>query len=146
MRILKIIPQAFYTARGTPLSAYHRARELIARGHQVDILTYGVGEDPPGLPARVYRSRGPPFSRSIRAGPSRLKLWFDILLFINLLFRLGRQRYDLLYAHEEGALLARLAGAVFRVPYIYDMHSSLPLQIQDWKFSTRRSVIAAFRW
>jgi hypothetical protein len=43
MRILKIVPQAFYAARGTPLSAYHRARELIARGHEVDILTYAVG-------------------------------------------------------------------------------------------------------
>ena len=146
MRILKIVPQAFYTARGTPLSAYHRARELIARGHEVDILTYGVGGDPPNFAARVFRSRGPHFKRSIRAGPSRLKIWFDLLLFISLLARLARQRYDVLYAHEEGALLARLAGAIFRVPYIYDMHSSLPLQITDWKFSNRASVIAAFRW
>jgi len=146
MRILKIVPQAFYTARGTPLSAYYRARELIARGHEVDILTYGVGGEPPNFAARVFRSRGPHFKRTIRAGPSRLKIWFDLLLFINLLARLARHRYDVLYAHEEGALLARLAGAIFRIPYIYDMHSSLPLQITDWKFSSRASVIAAFRW
>ncbi len=146
MRILKIVPEAFYTARGTPLSAYHRARELVARGHEVDILTYGVGEDPPDLKARLFRSRGPHFTRSIRPGPSRLKIWFDCLLFINLLARLCLRRYDLLYAHEEGALLAKLAGAIFRVPYVYDMHSSLPLQITDWKFSRRRSVIKAFHW
>ena len=146
MRILKIVPQAFYTARGTPLSAYHRARELIARGHEVDILTYGVGGEPPNFAARVFRSRGPHFKSSIRPGPSRLKIWFDLLLFINLLARLARERYDVLYAHEEGALLARLAGAIFRIPYIYDMHSSLPLQITDWKFSDRASVIAVFRW
>jgi glycosyltransferase involved in cell wall biosynthesis len=146
MRILKVIPQAFYSARGTPLSAYQRARELVARGHEVDILTYAVGEKPPDLDVRVFRARGPHFSRSIRAGPSVLKVWFDLLLFINLLVRLFRRRYDLLYAHEEGALLARLAGAVFRIPYIYDMHSSLPLQITDWNFSARRSVISAFEW
>jgi glycosyltransferase involved in cell wall biosynthesis len=146
MRILKIVPQAFYTSRGTPLSAYHRARELIARGHEVDVLTYGVGADPPNFSARVFRARGPHFARTICAGPSRLKIWFDLLLFINLLAHLTRRRYDVLYAHEEGALLARVAGAIFRIPYIYDMHSSLPLQITDWKFSTRRSVIAAFRW
>jgi glycosyltransferase involved in cell wall biosynthesis len=146
MRILKIVPQAFYTARGTPLSAYHRARELIERGHEVHILTYGVGGDPPDLSAKVFRSRGPHFKRAIRAGPSRLKIWFDLLLFINLLAHLARRRYDVLYAHEEGALLARLAGAIFRIPYIYDMHSSLPLQITDWKFSRRPAVIAAFRW
>jgi glycosyltransferase involved in cell wall biosynthesis len=146
MRILKIIPQAFYTARGTPLSAYHRARELIDRGHEVDILTYGVGEDAPDLQARVFRARGPHFSRSIKPGPSRLKIWFDLLLFVNLLARLCARRYDLLYAHEEGALLAKLAGAIFRIPYVYDMHSSLPLQVTDWKFSHRPSIINAFRW
>ena len=146
MRILKIVPEAFYTARGTPLSAYHRARELVARGHEVDILTYGLGEQPPALKARVIRARGPHFTRSIPPGPSRLKIWLDCLLFFNLIVRLCLRRYDLLYAHEEGALLAKLAGAVFRIPYVYDMHSSLPLQITDWKFSRRRSVINAFRW
>ncbi|MGH8295642.1 MAG: glycosyltransferase [Steroidobacteraceae bacterium] len=146
MRILKIVPQAFYAPRGTPLSAYHRARELLARGHEVDILTYGVGEPPPGLSARLFRARGPHFCRTVPAGPSGRKIWLDLLLFASLLGRLCRQRYDALYAHEEAALLARVAGALFHIPYIYDMHSSLPLQITDWKFSRRPSVLAAFRW
>ena len=146
MRILKIIPQAFYSSRGTPLSAYHRARELVARGHEVDIVTYAIGGVPPQLKARVYRSRGPHFSRYLPPGPSRLKIWFDLLLFINLLYRMVRSRYDLLYAHEEGAFLARIAGWIFRVPYVYDMHSSLPLQITDWKFSRSRRVVNLFRW
>jgi glycosyltransferase involved in cell wall biosynthesis len=146
MRILKIVPQAFYSTRGTPLSAYHRARELVARGHEVDILTYAIGAAPPGLEARVYRSRGPHYSPDLAAGPTRMKIWFDLLLFFNLLYRLMRRRYDLLYAHEEGAFLARIAGWLFRVPYVYDMHSSLPLQITDWKFSRSPHVINLFRW
>jgi glycosyltransferase involved in cell wall biosynthesis len=146
MRILKIVPQAFYAPRGTPLSAYHRARELVAQGHEVDILTYGIGEPPPGLNARLFRARGPHFCRTVRAGPSGRKIWLDVLLFASLIGRLCRERYDALYAHEEAALLARVAGAVFRIPYVYDMHSSLPLQITDWKFSRRHSVVALFRW
>lgn len=146
MRILKIVPQAFYAPRGTPLSAYHRARELLARGHEVDILTYGIGASPPGLGARLFRARGPHFCRTLPAGPSGRKIWLDVLLFVSLIGRLCRERYDALYAHEEAALLARLAGAVFGVPYVYDMHSSLPLQITDWNFSHRRSVVALFRW
>lgn len=146
MRILKIVPQAFYAPRGTPLSAYHRARELLAHDHEVDILTYGIGEPPPGLNARVFRARGPHFCRSLRAGPSARKIWLDVLLFASLIGRLCRERYDVLYAHEEAALLARIAGALFRVPYVYDMHSSLPLQITDWKFSRSPAVVALFRW
>ena len=145
MRILKIVPQAFYAPRGTPLSAYHRARELLARGHEVDILTYGIGEPPPDLDIRLFRARGPHFCRTVRAGPSGRKIWLDVLLFASLIGRLCRQRYDALYAHEEAALFARIAGAIFRIPYVYDMHSSLPLQITDWKFSRRRWVVALFR-
>jgi glycosyltransferase involved in cell wall biosynthesis len=145
MRILKIVPQAFYAPRGTPLSAYHRARELLARGHEVDILTYGIGEQPPDLDVRLFRARGPHFFRTLRAGPSGRKIWLDVLLFASLIGRLCKQRYDALYAHEEAALFARIAGAIFRVPYVYDMHSSLPLQITDWKFSKRRWVVAIFR-
>src|SRR5665213_3072405 len=95
MRILMIIPQAFYTTRGTLLSAYHRTKELIARAHEADILTYAVANDAPDLDARIYRSRGPHFRNSLEAGPSRIKIWFDILLFVNLLYRLVVKRYDL---------------------------------------------------
>jgi glycosyltransferase involved in cell wall biosynthesis len=146
MRILKIVPQAFYAPRGTPLSAFHRARELVAHGHEVDILTYGIGEAPPDLDVRLFRARGPHLCRTVRAGPSARKIWLDVLLLASLIGRLCRQRYDALYAHEEAALLARFAGALFRIPYVYDMHSSLPLQITDWKFSRSRSVVALFRW
>jgi glycosyltransferase involved in cell wall biosynthesis len=146
MRFLKIVPQAFYAPRGTPLSAYHRARELLARGHDVDILTYGLGEPPPDLEVRVFRARGPQFCRTLPPGPSGRKIWLDVLLLASLIGRLCRERYDALYAHEEAALLARVAGGLFRIPYVYDMHSSLPLQITDWNFSRRRWVVGLFRW
>jgi glycosyltransferase involved in cell wall biosynthesis len=146
MRILKIVPQAFYVPRGTPLSAYHRARELTALGHQVDILCYGLGEPPPDFAIRVLRTRGPHFTRTVRAGPSMIKIWIDFLLLLSLLRLLLRERYDVLFADEEAALHARFACALFRIPYVYEMHSSLPLQIADWKFSRRRTVIGLFRW
>jgi glycosyltransferase involved in cell wall biosynthesis len=146
MRILMVVPQKFYSTRGTPLSAYHRARELIALGHLVDILTYRPGDDPPGLGARVYRAAGPHFAGDISPGPSRLKIWFDVLLLCNLLWRVTRTRYDLVYAHEEGAFLARLAGGLAGIPYVYDMHSSLPLQITEWRFSASPRVVRFFHW
>ena len=118
MRILKIIPQAFYVPRGTPLSAYHRARELIAQGHQVDILCYGLGEPPPDLAARVFRARGPHFTRAVRPGPSMIKIWLDFLLLLSLFGLLFRRRYDVMFAHEEAALHARFARTLFRIPYV----------------------------
>jgi glycosyltransferase involved in cell wall biosynthesis len=141
-----IIPQVFYSTRGTPISAYHRIRELINHGHEVDVLTYKLGAEPPDLAARIYRSHGPHFASLIKAGPSTLKIWFDILLFFNLIYRLARRRYDALYAHEEGAFLARIVGGIFRTPYVYDMHSSLPRQIREWGFSKSQWVVNLFAW
>jgi len=146
VRILMIIPQVFYSTRGTPISAYHRIRELVSHGHEVDVLTYKPGAEPPDLKARIYRSHGPHFAKLIKAGPSRLKIWFDVLLFLNLIYRLTRRRYDALYAHEEGAFLARIVGAMFNTPYVYDMHSSLPRQIREWGFSSKQWVVNLFAW
>jgi glycosyltransferase involved in cell wall biosynthesis len=146
MRMLMIIPQVFYSTRGTPISAYHRIRELMSYGHEVDVLTYKPGGAPPDLPVRIYRSRGPHFVKHIKAGPSRVKIWYDVLLFVNLIYRLSRRRYDVLYAHEEGAFLARIVGWVARTPYVYDMHSSLPRQIREWGFSRKQWVVNLFTW
>lgn len=79
MRILKIVPQALYIPRGTPLSAYHRVRELLARRHHVDILAYAIGAPPPSVNVRVFRARGPCFCRTVRAGPSGRKICLDVL-------------------------------------------------------------------
>jgi glycosyltransferase involved in cell wall biosynthesis len=141
-----IIPQEFYSTRGTPISAYHRIRELMSHGHEVEVLTYKPGGDPPDLPVRIYRSHGPHFARHVKAGPSKAKIWYDLLLFLNLIYRVAQRRYDALYAHEEGAFLARIVGAMTRTPYVYDMHSSLPRQIREWGFSRHQWVVKLFAW
>jgi glycosyltransferase involved in cell wall biosynthesis len=144
MRILMIVPQVFYSTRGTPLSAYHRTRDLVSMGHQVEVLTYKIGGPAPDPALVVHRSRGPHFFREIRQGPSYPKIWFDALLLLRLIELLVRRRPDLLYAHEEGGFLAALVAPIFGVPLVYDMHSSLPLQVRDWKFSDRAWVARLF--
>ena len=58
MRILMIIPQAFYSTRGTPMSAYHRTKDLLELGHEVEILTYPVGTRRPDSTFRSIAPRG----------------------------------------------------------------------------------------
>jgi hypothetical protein len=146
MRILMVIPQKFYSTRGTPLSAYHRTRELVALGHSVDILTYRPGAE--SAQPRRHRSTAPPV-RTLRATSHRAVAAQDLVRHVAArqpVLASLRKRYDLIYAHEEGAFLARVAGGLLGVPYIYDMHSSLPLQITEWKFSASRRVVGLFQW
>jgi len=146
MRILILAPQVFYSTRGTPLSVYHRAKILTGLGHDVEILTYPAGNQPPDLDVKIHRARGLYFIRNIEAGPSCRKIWFDCWFFMNFFFRLLRGRYDIVFGHEEGGFMASLASHLFRVPVVYEMHSSLPLQINEWNFSKNRLVIGFFRW
>src|SRR5215469_7638622 len=53
MRILKIIPQAFYAPRGTPLSAYHRGPRFRLRGDRRRGARGGRGAAPGSGAARL---------------------------------------------------------------------------------------------
>ena len=56
------------------------------------------------------------------------------------------RRYDAIHSHEEmglvGVWLARLLG----IPHLYDMHSSLPQQLSNFKYSRSALLSRAFHW
>jgi glycosyltransferase involved in cell wall biosynthesis len=127
MRILVIAPQPFYQERGTPIATRLLIEALQSAGHEVDVLTYHVGDDP-GLPGvRVFRAAAVPFVRDVPIGFSVRKLLCDLALGWRLLTLTRRHRYDVLHAVEEAVFLSLLVRGVSRV--VYDMDSSLPEQL-----------------
>jgi glycosyltransferase involved in cell wall biosynthesis len=146
MRILMIAPQPFFQPRGTPFSEFYRARAMTELGHEVDMVTYPIGEDVsmPGL--NIYRTLSVPGIRSIRIGPSLAKIPLDVLVFFFSLWRLLRQRYDLLDCHEEAGLMGVVFSKLFRVPLLYDMHSSLPEQLSNFEYSNSALLRGLFDW
>jgi hypothetical protein len=56
MKIFMIAPVPFFEPRGTPFAVLGRAKALSVLGHEVDILTYPVGQDVsiPGI--TIYRT------------------------------------------------------------------------------------------
>lgn len=140
MRILMIAPEPFFQPRGTPFSEYYRTRALTELGHEVDMVTYPIGEDVsiPGL--RIFRAPGIPGIRKISIGPSLAKLPLDAMVFSSAVRRLMSGRYDLLDCHEEAGLMGVLLSKLFGVPAVYDMHSSLPEQLVNFRY-TRSAVL-----
>jgi glycosyltransferase involved in cell wall biosynthesis len=145
MRILMIAPEPFFEARGTPFSEYHRIRALADLGHTVDLVTYPFGRDValPGL--KVHRSWRPPFVRRVRIGPSFAKVPLDLLLAVKALHVGLKWRFDYVHSHEEGGAIGLVLARLLRVPHLYDMHSSLPEQLSNFKFSRSRVLVGAFR-
>jgi glycosyltransferase involved in cell wall biosynthesis len=49
------------------------------------------------------------------------------------------------HSHEEGGAIGLVLAWLLRVPHLYDMHSSLPEQLSNFKFSRSRLLVGAFR-
>ena len=142
MHILMIAPEPFFEPRGTPFSEYHRIRALLDLGHTVDLVTYPFGRDVdlPGL--RIFRAARPPFITHVKIGPSAGKVVLDLALTMTALNRARQERYDAVHSHEEGAAIGVLISAALGVPHLYDMHSSLPQQLENFAFSNS----SVLRW
>src|SRR5436190_6634451 len=139
-----IAPEPFFEPRGTPFSEFHRIRALTALGHHVDLVTYPFGQDVvmPGL--RIFRSLRPPFLRAVKIGPSFAKVPLDALLTLTVIRRALSTKYDAIHSHEEGGVIGAALAALLGVPHLYDMHSSLPQQLNNFAFSRSPLIRRAF--
>jgi glycosyltransferase involved in cell wall biosynthesis len=141
MRILVLAPQPFYQERGTPIAVKLAVETLAAkllregtRPDPIDLLVYGEGIDVQIPGVRIIRLRTPRWLRGIRPGISCKKLLCDILFFIQsmaLLWRARSDQYDVIHAVEESVFIAWLAKHLCGIPYVYDMDSSLALQLTE---------------
>jgi glycosyltransferase involved in cell wall biosynthesis len=145
MKILMIAPQPFFEPRGTPISVYQRLQGLSMLGHQVDLITYPIGKDIAMTGVRIHRTISLPMVRTVRIGPSWTKLLLDMLLFFKVFWMLLSRRYDVIHTHEEGAFLALLLSPLFRIPHLYDMHSSLPRQLKNFKSGNSWIIVNLFK-
>jgi glycosyltransferase involved in cell wall biosynthesis len=143
MRILMLAPQPFFEPRGTPFSVLGRLRALSDLGHEIDLVTYHVGADVSIRRVSILRIPALRFIRQVPIGPSWVKMPLDLLLFARALGLLLRKRYDLIHSHEEASFFGVVLARVFRIRHLYDMHSSLPEQLKN--FRRFRSLVPLFQ-
>lgn len=139
-----IAPQPFFEPRGTPISVYSRLRMLSSLDYQVDLLTYHVGSDVDIPNVRIHRIFSLPFVRRVKVGPSWIKFVLDILLLIKAVRMLASTRYDVLHSHEEAAFFCIWLARIFGVRHVYDMHSSLPRQLEKFRFGDWWPIVNLF--
>lgn len=145
-KILMIAPEPVFRVRGTPFSVRDRARCMGDLGHTVDLLTYPIGDDFESPGVSIHRTRSVPGITDIKIGFSWAKLPLDALLFVKAYRALSRGGYDIIHTHEEAGMMGAILAPYFRIPHIYDMHSSLPQQFENYGTSTARPVMAFMNW
>ncbi|WP_157899313.1 glycosyltransferase [Luteitalea pratensis] len=144
LRILMLAPEPFFEPRGTPFSEFHRIKALVEDGHHVDLVTYPIGRDVDLPNLCIIRTWRPPLVSKVPIGPSAVKVLLDALLTLTILrvALLGGRRYDAIHSHEEMGVLGVWLGRRLGIPHLYDMHSSLPQQLGNFRFSRSK----ALRW
>ncbi|MFX0198287.1 MAG: glycosyltransferase family 4 protein [Candidatus Hodarchaeota archaeon] len=144
MKALVIAPQPFFSPRGTPFSIYFRTLITAELGIEIDLLTYGEGNDIDIPGVRIIRIPRFAFLGDVEVGPSILKLFLDIFLSAWSVGLLLCRRYDFIHAHEEAVFFCRFLKLIFRFKLIYDMHSSLPQQLTNFRFTNSRFLTGIF--
>lgn len=140
LRILMVAPTPYFADRGCHVRIYEEARALIARGHQVRIVTYHLGRTLPDIPTE--RIPVVPWYRKLAAGPSWHKPYLDLLLLVKAYAVARRFRPQLLYAHlHEGAFLGIVLKAVLRRPLLFDCQGSLTAELVDHGFVRPGSLL-----
>jgi len=146
MRILMLAPEPFFKPRGTPISVYFRIKALSKLGHKIDLITYPLGEEVKIKNLEILRIPRLPFIQGIKIGPSLEKIPLDFLLFFRAFIRLIKNKYDLIFSHEEAALIGVVLSKLWRHAHIYDMHSSLPQQLENFNLYRFRILMRIFFW
>ncbi|MCB0164108.1 MAG: hypothetical protein KDI79_07785, partial [Anaerolineae bacterium] len=131
MKILFLTPQPIYQDRGSPIAVDLVLRALSERQEFVDAVTYHEGKDIEYENISIHRTLNVPFIRDIQAGFSWKKIVCDFLMIFKVIPLLLRKRYQLVHAVEEAVFFALIIKFLFKVPYVYDMDSSLAQQMVE---------------
>lgn len=124
-------PQPFFQNRGTPIAIKLLVEELASLGHDVHLLAFPEGEkiEIPGV--TIHRCARIPGVKDIPPSISWKKILYDKAMFFKAASLLRKYDFDVMHAVEEAAFIAQVLKRIYKVPYIYDMDSSLPIQIVD---------------
>ncbi|MCP5106272.1 MAG: glycosyltransferase family 4 protein [bacterium] len=146
MKILMIAPEPFFEPRVTPVSEYFRIKALCELDHRVDLVTYPIGQDKEIDGLRIFRCLRPPFVKSVKTGPSAAKIFLDFFLFFKAMARLVKGKYDLIHTHEEANIMGAFFSKLSGIPHLYDMHSSLVQQMNNFQFTKSKFITGVFKW
>jgi glycosyltransferase involved in cell wall biosynthesis len=129
--------------RGTPIRILRMSESLAARGHNVEVITYHLGQRIVDLPFRVHRIPRVPTYRRLSPGPSYQKLLIvDPLLMARVNRVLHTRHFDVIHAHHyEGLLAALPAARRLKIPVVFDVHTLLSSELPHYALGLPKSVL-----
>lgn len=135
----------FPFARGTPIRILRMSEALAARGHEVHVVTYHLGDKLDRLPFQVHRIANVPTYRKVSPGPTYQKIAVLDILLAKKLFDLACQvDFDIVHAHHfEGLLVGLPVARLKRIPIVFDVHTLLSSELPHYSMGLSGQTL---RW
>ncbi|BHH84204.1 glycosyltransferase [Desulforhopalus sp. 52FAK] len=144
--VLVLAPHPFFINRGTPIDVHLVVQALSERDDTVvDMIVYPQGENINLPRITVYRVPFCSKIQDIRPGFSCKKLYIDFFMFFYTWKKVHSNRYSLIHAGEESVFIAMLMKFIYKVPYVYDIDSSIAQQMVE-KNPKLRPFAKLFNW
>jgi len=132
-RILFLAPQPYFQERGTPIAIDLALKALESEGYEIDLVTYPEGEERSYERVKQHRVPRVPGVYNVPPGFSWKKIVYSFLMFFTAFRLVLSNKYSVVHAVEEACFIALLLKLVCRVPYVYDMDSSIAQQLVEKK-------------
>ena len=146
MKVLLIAPHPFFQERGTPIDVNLVLRVLTHRKNTfVDAAVYNEGSDVEYPNFTLHIIKNLKILQNIRPGFSIKKIIADILLFFKAWSLVRKNKYDFIHAGEEAVFFAMFFKFLYKIPYAYDLDSSIAQQMVE-KIPSLKKVAPIFNF
>lgn len=154
-KILVIAPTFFFSLRGTPMRIFNHLAALADQGYVLDVITYPLGTNPfhETLQKCIRIIRVPHllfWYQKNQAGPSYIKIYFDIVMIIRTIMYMVNHRPALIQAyHHEGIVIAKIMRKLFfwrPIIICADIHSSISAELVTHSIIERTFFIRIARF
>ena len=144
--MLILAPHPFFINRGTPIDVQLVVQALSERDDTtVDMIVYPQGEDISLPKVSLYRVPFTSYIKNIRPGFSLKKIYIDFFMFFFAWKKVHKKKYSLIHAGEESVFMAMFMKTIYKVPYIYDIDSSIAQQLVE-KSPKLQPLAKIFNW
>lgn len=134
LRIAMVAACPFPARRGTPLRIERLSEALAQMGHEVEVITYPIGELSSSPSFKIHRASKTIEVGTIPPGPTVAKLLrHDPMLARKIGQVLAEKPFDVIHAHHiEGLITAWWGRGRSRIPLVYDAHTMLGSELPSY--------------
>ncbi len=125
----------FPASHGTPGAIREKAEALAELGHDVHVITYASCQPQPVRGVKIHRIPAVGPIDRIVVGPSKAKMYWDLLLTWKTIQVVRKEKIDILHGiNYEGALVGCIAKWVTRRPLVYGAINTMIDELPSYKF------------